>query len=83
MDIIAAALGLVACIVVWAALFKPFFGDWGYFQECVRYVVWKPDFWSLIHGEFTEDFLATVRLQCWIGCGLVCGVLTYAWVIYS
>ena len=76
MSIVAVILGVLACVGVWAALFRLIFDDRDGFFECVMYC-FKPDLWSWINGEGLEDFLCTLKLNFWLWIGLVAGVGTF------
>jgi len=75
METTAVVLGLVVSLTVMAILYKPLFGDWEEFVECVKF--WfTPDIFSLLMGEFTEDLWSELKLVFW----LVCGLLSWAGV---
>ncbi len=70
-------IGIVVGILVLAVLFKPFFGDFSAFFECVRF--WfTPDLFSMFRGEWMEDTFAEMKLGLWIVCGAGAGFLTYS-----
>jgi len=75
-SIVAVILGVLACVGVWAALFRLIFDDRDGFFECVMYC-FKPDLWSWINGEGLEDFLCTLKLNFWLWIGLVAGAGTF------
>ena len=71
--------GIAAGGVVLALLFKPFFGDWGGFWDCVRF--WfTPDIISLFCGEWEEDRWAEMKLGLWLVCGGIVGFAVYSGV---
>ena len=70
METVAAASGVVACVTVMAVLFKPLFGDWEEFVECVKFWI-TPDVFSLIDGEYLEDRWSELKLVFWVICGLL------------
>jgi len=75
-SIVAVILGVVACVGVWAALFRLIFDDRDGFFECVRHC-FKADWWSWINGEGLETFWCTLKLTFWLLIGLVAGAGTF------
>jgi|GEM_PF-266854 hypothetical protein len=63
-------------VVFAALLFKPFFGDWSGFWDCVKFWM-KPDWISWWQGEGVEDWWAEMKLGVWILLAGVCGVASY------
>src|SRR4051812_344942 len=58
----AAVLGL--CVGL--CFFKPFFGDWSGFWECVKF--WfTPDVVSMVRGQWEDDRWSTLKLFVWLG----------------
>ncbi len=77
METVAAVSGLVATVIVMAVLFKPLFGDWEEFVECIKF--WfTPDIFSLFTGEYLEDRWSELKLVFWLVCGLLSWAGTYA-----
>ena len=76
MSTVATILGVVACVGVWAALFRLMFDDRDGFFECVMYS-FKPNLWSWINGEGLEDFWCTLKLNFWFWIGLLAGSGTF------
>ena len=70
METIAAISGLVASLAVMALLFKPLFGDWEEFVECLKFWI-MPDIFSLFAGEFLDDLWGELKLVFWLVCGLL------------
>ncbi|MBM81667.1 MAG: hypothetical protein CMJ78_13895 [Planctomycetaceae bacterium] len=63
-------------MAVLTLLFKPFFGNWEEFADCVRF--WfTPDLFSLVRGEAVHDFVAELKLGIWFFCGGGCGYAAY------
>ena len=71
------AVAIVVGLAVLVLLFKPVFGDWDNFTECVGYC-FKPDLLSWIQGDWGEDFWAELKVSFWTGCGLAAGWGVYA-----
>lgn len=53
-------LGLLVAFL----FFKPFFGDWSDFWECIKFC-FTPDTVSLFRGEMAEDDWSTMKLLVW------------------
>lgn len=69
-------VAILCGLVVAAVLWKPFFGDWENFSECVRY--WfTPDIVSLFNGEYGEDWWAEMKLGAWIVISVLFGISGY------
>lgn len=73
----------VANVPVYLLLGRAVFGGWGEFWECVRFWL-TPDLFSLVRGEWGEDWVAEFKLLAWavVCAGIVWGehwALT-AWV---
>ena len=69
-----ASLGLGAFVAF--CFFKPFFGDWSGFRECIRY--WfTSDLISLFRGEWTEDRWASLKLFVWLALSVGTMFLAY------
>jgi hypothetical protein len=70
MATIAAISGAVAGVGVMALLFRPVFGDWEEFVDCVKF--WfTPDILSLFVGEYLGDRWSELKLVFWVVCGLL------------
>ena len=70
---------IISIIVGAAALvlsFKPFFGDFSGFLECVKFWI-KPEIFSLFRGEYWEDVWAEMKLGFWLLIGGAAGFGTY------
>ncbi len=70
---------IISIIVGAAALvlsFKPFFGDFSGFLECVKFWI-KPEIFSLFRGEYFEDIWAEMKLGIWLLIGGAAGYGTY------
>ncbi len=52
---------IAAALLAAYFLFSFFFKDWDDFWECVRFY-FTPDFISLLRGEWTEDWWASMKL---------------------
>lgn len=70
MAMVAVVSGLVATVIVMAVLFKPLFGDWEGFVECIKFWI-TPDIFSLFTGEYLEDRWSELKLVFWLVCGLL------------
>ena len=69
-------LGIFAGIAALVLLFKPFFGDFGGFGDCLKFWL-TPDIISLFRGEFYEDWWAGTKLGVWLLLGTGSGLAVY------
>ena len=73
-QLFSAAVGLGLFVAF--CFFKPFFGDWSEFWECIRY--WfTPDVISMFRGKWDEDRWATMKLFIWAGLSVGVMILAY------
>ena len=56
--------------------FKLFFDDFADYEEAWQYY-FTPDFWSMLKGEYTDDFWAEVKLGIFHAGGILTGVGVY------
>lgn len=61
----AEALGIITGIMFLFLLFKPFFGDFDHFQECIGYCL-KPDILSWFNGEYHKDRTSELKVGLWM-----------------
>jgi len=66
------AYGVIGFLVTAALLFKVFFKDKDDFFSCVRYY-FTPDIWSLLKGEFHQNFFAEGKIFLWLGLSAAMG----------
>ena len=66
------AYGIIGFLVSAALMYKVFFKDKHDFLSCVRYY-FTPDVWSLLKGEFHQDFFAEGKILLWLGLSVVMG----------
>jgi len=71
-EVCSVVVGLTVMII----LFKPFFGNFSGFLECVRYNI-TPDIFSWFRGEGMKDWWAEMRLGGWALCGFGSGYGVY------
>ena len=71
---------IIIAIIVGAAvlvlLFKPFFGDFSGFMECVKFWI-RPEIFSLFRGEYFEDIWSEMKLGIWLLIGGAAGYGSY------
>ncbi|MHC4605560.1 MAG: hypothetical protein ACYTAF_01325 [Planctomycetota bacterium] len=76
MEVTAIVLAAIVGVGVAALLFKPLFGDWHGFVDCLKF--WfTPDMWSILRGQFVEDWWAEMKLGLWFLAAGLAGVGTY------
>lgn len=72
MDSFGTLAGVISGLATMALLFKPFFGSFEEFGECIRY--WfTPDIFSWFSGEGMDGFWAELKLAAWGISGLAVG----------
>lgn len=72
--LVIASLGLGVFVAF--CFFKPFFGDWSGFWDCMRY--WfTPDLISMFRGVWDEDRWATMKLFVWFALSVGTMLLAY------
>lgn len=69
-------LAIAASAGVAKLLWKPFFGDMETFQDCIRFWL-TPDFFSMMRGEYGQDWFAEMRLGLWIGLSVAAGAAIF------
>lgn len=67
-------LGIISGIVVMVLTFKMFFGCKNEFFRCVKFWL-KPDFISMLNGEYFEDSWAEFKLGGWVALGVGTSIL--------
>jgi len=68
----AGGLGLLVAFL----FFKPFFGDWSGFWECVHY--WfTPDIVSIFRGEWEDDRWASLKLFIWLALSVGTAIVAF------
>mgnify|MGYP000448158345 CR=1 FL=1 len=71
-------LGVISAVLLMVLLFKPMFGTFGDFWECLKFWL-TPDLISLCRGreEYWADHWAEFKLAVWIFCSVVPGYGVY------
>ena len=70
---------LVGCIIA-AVSFKPLFGSFDDFFDCIKF--WfKPDIFSAFDGQFWEDMVAEFKLGVWLLFSVGSGYLSYRFML--
>jgi hypothetical protein len=68
--------GVLVGVLVCAASFQWFFPREGDFSEVIYYY-FKPDFLSLMDGEYTKDRMCEFKLGAWTFLGSAAGAATF------
>ncbi|MBN2683655.1 MAG: hypothetical protein JXR40_00115, partial [Pontiellaceae bacterium] len=66
-------VGVAGGITALSLMFKPFFGDFSGFLDCVRYTI-QPNWISAFTGEFFDDFWGEFKLYIWFVAGILVGL---------
>jgi len=65
-------IGIIGFSLTATMLFRVFFSSKEDFFDCIRYC-FTPDLWSILKGEFHQDFYAEVKIFLWLGLSVLMG----------
>jgi hypothetical protein len=69
-------LAVLAGLVTVALLFRPFFGDFEGFAECMGYAL-QPRLFAWLDEDAGEYLWARFKVSLWSGCGFLVGLGVY------
>ena len=70
-------IAIIAGVLTLVLLFRPFFGCFEDFVECLRFWL-MPDILSFLRGELEDDWISEFKLWFWGGLGFAVGASVYA-----